>query len=516
MLMKAPPGVAGIAYTGTSRGTLLLVCLCLLAPIVLYLGTAQSIVATWNSSETFTHGYAILPISLWLVWRRRDNFARIPVSPWWPALVPLALSGAVWLLATRAEVQVLRQYAFVAMIPLSALALLGPRLAGSLAFPLLFLLFAVPFGEIFVSPLIRFTADFTVAAVRATGIPVLRNGARFELPTGSWSVVEACSGVRYLISSVTLGCLFAYLNYRSTVRRLMFVGLSVVVPVFANGLRAYMIVMIGHLSGMKLATGVDHLIYGWLFFGLVMFIMFWIGSYWREDELPAPPAAAPATGAFGSSAARGQLATMAAAVLLVAALWPAFGHYNDRANFNPAPVRLGDPAIRWQSTPAFTDWAPRFVEPDAGFSGAWRDGAMAPVGMTILYYRNQDSTHALISSVNRLAGHKDAWHETASSVHVEHIVGRDLAVRETTLQSPQGTLLLWHWLWTGGRYTANSYVGKLLQAQSKLLFQGDDGAALMVYAPVTDKPEAARQAMRAFLSGNLASIDAALASAKEH
>jgi hypothetical protein len=65
-----------------------------------------------------------------------------------------------------------------------------------------------------------------------------------------------------------------------------------VVPVIANGLRAYMIVMIGHLSGMALATGVDHLIYGWLFFGLVMFIMFWIGSYWREDTAAAPAATA--------------------------------------------------------------------------------------------------------------------------------------------------------------------------------------------------------------------------------
>jgi EpsI family protein len=322
--------------------------------------------------------------------------------------------------------------------------------------------------------------------------------------------------VRYLISSVTLGCLFAYLTFRSTARRLMFVGLSVVVPVIANGLRAYMIVMIGHLSGMKLATGVDHLIYGWLFFGLVMFIMFWIGSYWREDEVPAHPPAAPAAVSFGAPAASGKLVAMAAAVLLTAALWPAFGHYNDRANFNPAPVRLDMPAIRWQPTLAFTDWTPRYIEPDAGLNGAWRTGSMAPVGMTVLYYRNQDSTHALISSVNRLAGHKDAWHPTASSVHVEHVGNRDLAVRETTLQSPQGTLLLWDWLWAGGRYTANSYVGKLLQAQSKLLFQGDDGAALMVYAPVTDKPEAARQAMRAFLSEHLKPIDAALAAAKEH
>ncbi len=106
------------------------------------------------------------------------------------------------------------QYAFVAMFPIVALAMLGPRLAGALAFPLLFLLLAVPFGEVFIAPLINLTADFTVWAVQATGIPVLRNGTRFDLPTGRWSVVEACSGVRYLISSVTLGCLYAYLTYR--------------------------------------------------------------------------------------------------------------------------------------------------------------------------------------------------------------------------------------------------------------------------------------------------------------
>jgi exosortase len=69
--------------------------------------------------------------------------------------------------------------------------------------------------------------------------------------------VEACSGVRYLISSVTLGCLYAYLTYQSTKKRLLFIAVSIVVPIIANGLRAYMIVMIGHLSGMELATGGD-------------------------------------------------------------------------------------------------------------------------------------------------------------------------------------------------------------------------------------------------------------------
>jgi exosortase A len=218
MMLNPPPGVAAGASLGTpplARSSLVLLVLALLAPFALYFGTVRSIVSIWNSSETFAHGYVILPISLWLIWRRRANFSLYPPQPYAPALVLLALLGAGWLAAQLGEVQVVSQYTFVAMFPVAALALLGPRLAGSLAFPLLFLLFSVPFGEVFVGPLIQFTADFTVAAVRATGIPVLRSGTRFELPTGNWSVVEACSGVRYLISSITLGCLYAYLTYRS-------------------------------------------------------------------------------------------------------------------------------------------------------------------------------------------------------------------------------------------------------------------------------------------------------------
>ncbi|WP_426194744.1 exosortase A [Massilia sp. DWR3-1-1] len=260
----------------------------LLALFALYATTAQSIVSIWNSSDTFTHGYIILPISIWLIWRRRGNFFAYPPTPCWPAVAGLALLGAGWLAARQADVQVVAQYAFVMMFPVAALALFGVRLARSFTFPLLFLLFAVPFGDVFIDPLINFTADFTVAAIRLTGIPLLRNGTRFEIPTGSWSVVTACSGVRYLISSVTIGCLYAYLTYSSTRKRLICIALAIIVPIIANGLRAYMIVMIGHLSGMELATGVDHLVYGWLFFGLVMFIMFWIGNRWREDEAVAP------------------------------------------------------------------------------------------------------------------------------------------------------------------------------------------------------------------------------------
>src|SRR5439155_12783777 len=170
-----------------------------------------------------------------------------------------------------------------AMSPLAVWALIGTRVARALAFPLAFLFFAVPFGEFLVPVMIDWTADFTIWALRISGVPVYREGSFFMIPSGMWSVVEACSGLRYLIASLMIGCLFAYISYRSPLRRARFVAAAVVVPLIANWLRAYIIVILAHLTSNRLATGIDHVIYGWIFFGVVMAILFWVGLQWRED-----------------------------------------------------------------------------------------------------------------------------------------------------------------------------------------------------------------------------------------
>ncbi|BDT56887.1 exosortase A [Massilia varians] len=525
MFLKPPPGIDQAAAhaaipvpASAARASIAALAVALLVPILLFYGTAASMVGIWNSSETFTHGYVILPVSLWLIWRQRAWFASIPARPWWPGLVLMAGAGAAWLAGRLGDVGVVMQYAFVAMMPLAALTLLGPRLAAKFTFPLLFLLFAVPFGEVFVGPLIQHTADFTVWAVQATGIPVLRNGTRFELPTGSWSVVEACSGIRYLISSITLGCLYAYLTYRSNLRRAVFIGMAILVPIVANWLRAYGIVMIGHTSGMELATGVDHLVYGWLFFGIIMFLMFWVGSYWREDDTPATPAASAAAPVAAGGPA-GSLVPAAVAVVAMAAAWPAFAAYNDRANHNPQPVDLALPALGWPQAAAFPDWQVDYMEPDARVLRTYRSPEGRPVRLQLLYYRNQSKQKGLISSVNRLAGEQSAFHETASRGRTEQVGGQALALREAVLHGPGGPLLVWQTLWVDGRYTASNVTGKLRQAQGKLQFRGDDGAMLALAAPydATDKDaDSARAALRAFLGQHFGAIDRGLAQARAH
>src|SRR5439155_26499989 len=287
-----PPGVPSWQRAGVA------LLLLLSAILLLYRDSALGMVAVWLRSDTFAHGILVFPISLWLIWRRRAELAAVPPEPTFWALLPLAAIGVAWLAGDVATVNVVSEFAFVALLAAATLAVLGIPATRVIMFPLAFMLFAVPTGEFLLPQLMEWTADFTVLALRLSGIPVYREGFDFVIPSGNWSVAEACSGVRYLIASFMVGTLFAYLNFRSMRRRLLFIAVSIVVPIVANWVRAYLIVMLGHLSGNKIAVGVDHLIYGWLFFGFVIMLMFWIGSRWSEPQSAgslANPLAIPAT-----------------------------------------------------------------------------------------------------------------------------------------------------------------------------------------------------------------------------
>nr|WP_305908424.1 exosortase A [Methylomarinum sp. Ch1-1]MDP4521253.1 exosortase A [Methylomarinum sp. Ch1-1] len=236
----------------------------LLSAIIFY-DTWVSIVRIWWRSDTFTHGFLIIPISLWLIWTNRHHYRALRPGISGSVVTVIFACGLVWLLADLSNVQVIRQYAAVALLISALWMLLGHRVAFNMMMPLGFLLFMVPNGEDLIPPLMNYTANFTVWMLRLTGLSVYKEGLNFTLTSGNWSVVEGCSGLRYLIASITLGFVYAYLTYNQYWKRVVFVLLAIIVPIIANGFRAYMIVMIAHYSDMKLALGVDHYIYGGVF-----------------------------------------------------------------------------------------------------------------------------------------------------------------------------------------------------------------------------------------------------------
>jgi exosortase A len=445
--------------------------------------TLYSMAEIWERSETFTHGYLIFPISAWLLWRQRHELAQVQPRPDLRGLILLAAAGTGWLLADAGSVNVVAQYAFVVMLIAAVWTLLGWTFVWAAFFPLMFLFFAVPVGEFLIQPLMVVTADFTVAMLQATGIPVYREGTFFSIPSGDWSVVEGCSGLRYLIASVTLGVLYAYLTYRSWNRRLLFSIAAIVVPIFANSGRAYMIVMIAHLSDMKLALGIDHYIYGWVFFGLVMLLLFWIGSFWREDDQPEPAVAPPLSAASYGSQAR-PILSVAIVALVVAGLWPAYASWLTARPLPAMPELQVESQGGWQPAETFTSWTPHWVGADRQLRQSYAQAGRS-VLLELNYYATQRQDAELINSQNFMIRQKDpAWSNVGETLTTVQIGGQSRQVRQAKMRGSNGQrLLVWQWNLINQHPTVNDHAAKLDLALDRVRLQRDDGLSVLVATP---------------------------------
>jgi EpsI family protein len=255
--------------------------------------------------------------------------------------------------------------------------------------------------------------------------------------------------------------------------------------VLANWMRAYMIVMLGHLSGNKLAVGVDHLIYGWLFFGVVIMAMFWIGARWREDEFPSPATLSTATSAESHGASFSPLVS-ALMVIALASMWLLAQWQIERA----APSEVSQfatlgPIAGWSlSSDQFTDWSPRFENPAAAVQATFGKNGRT-VGLFLAYYRNQDYSRKMVSSSNVLVNTGNSlWAQVAGGTRQIDLGQQSILVRTAELRSADSTrILAWRWYWVNGHLTASDYKAKAYTALSLLTGQGDDSAVIVVYAP---------------------------------
>lgn len=501
------PDAAILPHAQGQQQAMLLLLLAMAAVVLLYHDTFWSMLELWSRSQTFAHGFLIVPISCWLAWRQRARLAALAPQPSRQGLLLLGALGLAWLLADAANVPVVEQYAATAMLPACVLAILGWPAVRLLAFPLAYLFLAVPFGEVFLDPLIDFTAAFTVTALQWTGVPVFRDGNNFSLPTGNWSVVEACSGLRYLIAALALGALYAHVHCHSARRRLAVMAAALLVPILANGVRAYLIVMLGHLSNMRLAVGVDHLIYGWLFFGLVVLLLFWLSARWRELPLARAVPSAAGCGASPQAVVRASLAC-----LLLAALWPALALASHRdagavPPGSPAVLALPDPPA-WQR---LYDAAPAWQAPYAGtparFAATYarQTGSGAPVGLQLHWYARQARDAELLTHQSLPYGAR--WMALTQRVQDITLASGTLAVRESVLGRGGERLLVWRVYRQGGIVTARPVLVKLLLAQAKLLGRRQDGADILVFAAYDELAPPPRARLHAFLQAALPVIE---------
>ena len=251
--------------------------------LLLYLETIADAVGVWIGSQAHQFSFLVLPVSLYFIWIRRDDLARITPQPL-PFVAVLALPlGVLWLAAEAAQVAMAAQVAVVALLQVVVLTMFGLQVFRAILFPMLFLWLLVPFGEFFLPALMEMTSTLTVVSLNFLGLATQAEGIIFRAGLGEYSIVEGCASLDFLIGNAVISLVFANLMYLGFVRRAVYVVASFPVAVFANIFRTTSIVMIAEYSDGNIDIAMDHGLYGWLIFCLAVLIQMSIGLRFRDS-----------------------------------------------------------------------------------------------------------------------------------------------------------------------------------------------------------------------------------------
>ncbi len=469
-----------------------LVVLALVAALILTAFHADlfHLVSIWWTSTTFGHCLFIPPVIAWLVWTRRRELAALEPVAWWPGLAIVAAGGLGWLLGDAGGVAFARQLGLVMMLQGAVVTLLGANVARGLLFPLCYAVFLVPFGEMLEPPLQRVTVAITLPLLHLCGVPAEVDGVLIHAGRYYFEVAEACSGAKFVIAMLAYGVLVANVCFTSWRRRAVFLAVSIVVPVIANGIRAFGTIYAAHLTSVEAATGFDHIVYGWLFFGLVMALVMAIGWRWF-DRAPDDPAFDPATLA---RPVRHRIALLPAAALVLAtaglfAGWSAA----IAARAATLPDRIALPEVPgWRRAPLSRSapWQTYYPGADHYLFGRYMDADGTAVDMTVAVFASQREGKKLAAFGTGALRENDIWVRVAD----EPGIAGGSAMRITAPGPVERIVASWYR--AGGIVTGEDAIVKLATLRARML--GGDQAAVAIH--LSAEGPRARAAIERFLA----------------
>lgn len=397
---QAAPPLTGAATQGLAR--LATVIGLYLAVAVFYWPSSIALNLIWTNTqkETYTHGYLVLLLSLWLVVRVRKRLAALPTQAAPGALLALALLSAAWLWAWRAAIQEVHLL-LVPLLLLSAItAVLGWRSIRLTAFPVLYLYFALPlWGNI--NGLVREASSAATAALLwITGLPAYMQGNYIRLPAGTIEIANSCSGLHALIVGLALAALYGEINDDPPRRRILWIAVMGAASLIVNWIRIFVVVSAAYATDMRSSLVEHHYWLGWWLFGAAFAaFLWWAERRTSKDPSPAPPQV--------EGTLPGPRPARLALALSVLALLPAASYAMDWARAGTGR----EIHIAWPTAPAgwaesrsasAAHWAPEFKAPSARALHVYTDPDGRSVEIFAVVYREQSQAGKLLSYHNTL------------------------------------------------------------------------------------------------------------------
>ena len=483
------------------------------ALLLVYVDTLGSAVSTWLVSEAYLHCFLVPPICAVLVWQNRRALLAITPSPFLPGVALLAALSALWWLADIMGVQALKQFSVVAMVAASVLALLGPGVFSVLRFPLLYLFFAVPFGDALIPYLIEITATFVVDALNVLGIPVYRDGRYFHIPTGSYEVARACSGLKYFISTFALATLYSYFLFVGAGKRVLFVGVALLLSIIGNGVRATAIVLLLHYTDLNIAAGPDHEFVGWIVYFLLIVLLGWLGNRFQDRDLdPGDKASGVSPGPMQAAAAPVRYVGVAALAVAGFLLGPVLGRAGVASPDGTTILTAGLP----RST---ADWVPR-TSPGADWRPAYYGYAQLSlaeytkgddaVGIAIVRYLTQHQGAEISNSENSIVPEPTWQIGDVQSATVDVANVGLLEVREVIAWTRYERRLVWYWMDVNGIPIANEFRTKVTELRNALSGRPSVSSALIVSTAIVESKAESQQLLGEFMNSMGSSLQGCL------
>lgn len=483
---------------------------------VLFKDVMVKLVSDWRADENYSHGFLVLPLAIYMVWRQRHQLASIPVRPslggFW------LIAGSILTLAAGrlgAELYLTRLAMIVAAAGVVAF-LWGFRHLRAISFAFLLVFLSIPIPAIVFNqiafPLQLLASRFGETAISACGIPVLREGNIIVLASTTLEVAEACSGIRSLVSLLTLALVWGYFSDAPGWLRWLLALSSIPIAVFSNGIRVAGTGIAAYLLGPAAAEGFFHTFSGWIVFIVAVMLLLvvhrlgvWVGRGRASGQTVASAdVAAQSQGASvdttGPQRRLERRALIAAGCLGIAAAslnamtrTEATGLRQPLATL---PLTLG--GWEGENGPPFDAQVLKTLGVDDYITRAYHRPGSRWVNLYVGYYKSQRQGQTMHSPLNCMPG--AGWEPIdRSRVGVPTLEAGDNSglrgeMNRLVIQKGLDRQLVLYWYQAHGRIVASEYWGKIYTVVDAVRLNRSNGSMVRVIVPITSADPAAERA----------------------
>lgn len=473
--------------------------------IVVQWRTGLSLLEQWWGSFTYGHGLFIVPLSIYLIWRKWDQLSVLTLNPSIKGLVVFIVLNVCWWIGYILDIGIIQQVSLLAMFPIIFWTMVGWKATSVFLFPLLLPVIALPIWSPLETILQHTTTQAVTVGLFVIGVPIFVEGHFINIPAGKFSIEETCAGLRYLLAAVTISLVYTHLYLKKRKFKIAFLVFTVILSLAVNWIRVFSVVLAGHLTNMTHSFVRDHADFGWWLFAITLIPIFLLGNYLANKENKSDRRGEKLNSQNNNSVSAEQKQAsyvIPTIVFIIIVGIPLSGFILKEQS----KVKLKVSGENLQAPSSLSSWMgpsnaspdnlhPQFDTADAKLMVSYSKEEKHAL-LFLAKYGYQEQGQELIGLNNRLYD-ETFWSEVSSSVRKFHLNEKEsIEINETIIRNPLGKMrILWHWYSVAGINTVKPIIAKALILKDVFSKEKIGSSVVLIAADVEQDIEQAQEVL---------------------